>query len=64
MDGVAVLPKMYDLRYKKCSIQVVSMLEKPLSEARKDLSRIVADCAKNEVTVITVRGVFDFLRPL
>lgn len=40
------------------------MLEKPLSEARKDLSRIVADCAKNEVTVITVRGVFDFLRPL
>lgn len=32
------------------------MLEKTLSEARKDLSRIVADCAKNEVAVITVRG--------
>lgn len=32
------------------------MLEKTLSEARKDLSRIVADCSKNDVTVITVRG--------
>lgn len=33
-----------------------SMLEKTLSEARKDLSRLVANCAKNDVTVITVRG--------
>ena len=32
------------------------MLEKTLSEARKDLSRIVAECDKNDVTVITVRG--------
>lgn len=32
------------------------MLEKTLSQARKDLSRIVADCSKNDVTVITVRG--------
>lgn len=33
------------------------MVEKTLSEARKDLSRLVTDCAKNNVTVVmTVRG--------
>lgn len=31
------------------------MLVKTLSEARKDLSRLVADCAKNDLTVIAVR---------
>ena len=32
------------------------MLEKTLSEARRELSRLVADCDRNDVTVITVRG--------
>lgn len=52
--------KMYNNMHKNmcinCAFGVKDMLEKTLSEARKDLSRLVADCAVNGGTVITVHG--------
>lgn len=48
--------KMHNEEQGTFALGTAEMAEKTLSEARKNLSRLVADCAVNGETLITVHG--------